>query len=496
MYDGCQPVENLVVHATRLDRSNIPQPAAGRRIRAGIKDNTLRHMVTAPDSEEFRGARHIVERLAQRGYTALLAGGCVRDLLLDEEPKDYDVATDARPETVEALFSSTRAVGKSFGVILVLLDGCDYEVATFRSESGYADGRHPDRVSFTGPEKDAQRRDFTINGMFWNPLEDRVLDFVGGREDLENEIVRTIGDPEDRFREDHLRLIRAVRFASRLGFSLDSETGHAIKRLHELINDVAAERLLEELKIILTDRHPAEALRLMDDLGLLTEIFPEIEDTKGCEQPENYHPEGDVFVHTLLAVDKLGRHPNFELTLGTLLHDVGKPEAARREGPCNFRNHTKIGERMARRVCERLRLSNRQTERVCWLVRWHLYFKDAKNMKDSTLKRLFAKDGFEQLAELHRADSLASWANLELYNYVLQKRDEIPEESIEPPRLVTGDDLIERGYEPGPAFSEILSEVRESQLEGDISTREEALELAESVAERVGAPRQKSGHTS
>ena len=450
-------------------------------------------MVQEPESPEYQGARRIVERLAQDGYTALLAGGCVRDLLLGEEPKDYDIATDARPETVESLFTRTRAIGKSFGVILVILDGCTYEVATFRSESNYADGRHPDRVSFTGPRKDAQRRDFTINGMFWNPLEDRVLDFVGGREDLENEVVRTIGDAEERFREDHLRLIRAVRFTARLGFSLAPATANSIKHLCGLINDVAAERLLQELKIILTDRHPADALRLMDELGLLTQIFPELEDARGCEQPKNYHPEGDVFVHTMLAVEKLGSYPDFELALATLLHDIGKPEASRRHGHMQFNRHSKIGEEIAADVCDRLRLSNSEKARVCWLVRRHMYFRDARKMKDSTLKKLFAKPGFDQLAGIYRADALASWGNLDAYHYVMDKRDSLTQEKIEPPKLIDGNDLIERGYQPGPSFRKILSKVRDSQLEGEVENRQQALKYAEKVASDIGAPRRDAG---
>ena len=446
-------------------------------------------MLRQPDSEEYRAAVSIVERLQEAGYRTVLAGGCVRDMLLGRKPKDYDIATEARPREVAQVFEKTVEVGRQFGVMRVLLNDREYEVATFRAESGYEDGRHPDRVEFCTPEQDAQRRDFTINGMFWDVAEGKPIDYVGGREDLRRGMVRTIGNPRDRFREDHLRLLRAVRFAARLGFELEERTREAVEELAPLVLQVAPERLAQELEVILTDEHPAAGLKLMDETGLLTELLPELSEMKGCEQPNNYHPEGDVFTHTLLAMDKLGRHPDFELALGTMLHDIGKPEAARREGACNFRNHTKIGEEMARDVCGRLRLSNRRTERVCWLVRWHLYFKDARNMKESTLKRLFAKDGFEQLAELHRADSLASWADLALYNYVMEKKEQMPEESIEPPRLVTGDDLIERGYEPGPAFGEILSEVRERQLEGDISTREEALDLAGRVAHRIGAPR-------
>lgn len=452
-------------------------------------------MVTEPDSPEYAGARRIVERLAQAGHRALLAGGCVRDVLLGNQPKDYDVATDARPETVEALFQRTRAVGRQFGVVMVQGGGYDYEVATFRSESAYTDGRHPDRVSFTGPEEDARRRDFTINGMFWDPLQDRVLDYVGGRKDLQRGVVRTIGDPDERFREDHLRLIRAVRFASRFEFRIEERTARAIRKLSHLIGEVAAERLQQELRAILTDKHPAEALRTMDELGLLKRILPEIEDTKGCEQPENYHPEGDVFVHTVLTVEKLGAHPDFELALAALLHDIGKPEASRRAGRKQFHRHSKIGEQMAAEVCDRLRLSNDEKERVCWLVRRHMYIRDARKMKDSTLKKLFATPGFDQLAELYKADALASWGNLDAYHYVMDRKESLTPEKIQPPKLIDGNDLLELGYAPGPPFGEILDRVRDSQLDGEISTRQEALDLARRTAESIGAPRREDATT-
>ncbi len=443
--------------------------------------------IQKPADQAYAGAERIVRRLREAGHRALLAGGCVRDLLRGEEPQDYDVATDARPERVEELFDQTRPVGRQFGVCLVVRDGRPYEVATFRAESGYSDGRHPDSVTFTDAERDARRRDFTINGMFWDPLEDRLLDFVGGKDDLEAGIVRAIGDPFARFGEDHLRLLRAVRFAARFGFAIEQHTRHAVEGLADLVVEVSAERLQEELRIVLTGPDPAGALRLMDELGMLTVIFPELAEARGCEQPENYHPEGDVFVHTLLTVEKLGPCPGFELAMAALLHDVGKPEASRAAGAKHFPEHSRIGRDITRRVCRRLRLSRQETERIAWLVSRHMYFKDALRMKVSTLKRLFAEPGFEQLAELHRADALASWGNLENYHYVMQRYRSMTPEEAEPPRLVTGEDLIEMGYEPGPLFGRVLEKVRDAQLEGDVTTPQEARKLARRLTQRWNA---------
>ena len=440
-------------------------------------------MIEKPNDSRYDGAERIVLRLRGAGHQALLAGGCVRDLLRGEAPQDYDVATSARPEQVEALFAVTRAVGRQFGVCVAVVDGHPYQVATFRSEGGYTDGRHPDAVAFSGAREDARRRDFTINGMFWDPVEGGVLDFVGGRADLEAGLVRAIGDPAERFSEDHLRLLRAVRFAARLGFAIEPATRRAMKTLAHLAVEVSAERLQEELRIILTDRDPAGALRLMDELGMLLVIFPELADTKGCEQPENYHPEGDVFVHTILTVEQLGPYPGFVPAMAALLHDIGKPEASRLAGPKRFPEHCPIGRDMAYEVCRRLRLPGAETERICWLVSRHLYFKDSRRMKDSTLKRLFVEPGFEQLAELHRADALASWGNLEDYDYVMARRRDMPPEEAEPEPLITGHDLIEMGFEPGPLFGEVLGGVRDAQLDGEIETPEEARALARRIAE-------------
>ncbi len=440
-------------------------------------------MIQKPIDPRYGEAAGIVRRLRRAGHRALFAGGCVRDLLRGEEPEDYDIATDATPDEVGGIFEKTVYVGREFGVCRVILGGRRYEVATFRRESAYSDGRHPDSVSFCGLRQDARRRDFTVNAMFWDPVEERLLDFVGGREDLEDGVIRAVGEPEERFREDHLRLVRAVRFAARLGFPIEPATRRAMEELASLAVEVSPERLQQELRIILTDRAPADALRLMDQVGMLTEIFPELQDAKGCEQPENYHPEGDVFVHTILTVEKLGPHPDFALAMAALLHDVGKPPAARKAGPKCFPEHSRIGAEMAEEVCRRLRLPNRETERIRWLVKRHLYFKDARNMRESTLKRLFAEPGFEQLAQLHRADALASWGRLDDYEYVMRRKRQMPPQEAKPPRLVTGDDLIEMGYRPGPLFGEVLEKVRDAQLEGEVASREQALELARRTAE-------------
>ncbi len=351
-------------------------------------------MIHTPTDPHYRGAERVVRRLQRAGHQAVLAGGCVRDLLRGERPQDYDVATSARPPQVEALFEQSETVGRRFGVCQVHLDGRVYEVATFRREWGYSDGRHPDGVEFCEAEEDARRRDFTVNAMFYDPVAEELTDYVGGQADLQAGLLRAVGEPEARFREDHLRLVRAVRFAVRLGFEIEPATRAAIERLAPLTVQVSAERLSEELRLILTGPRPAEALRLMDALGMLRHVFPELETAKGCQQPPNYHPEGDVFVHSLLALEKLPPDADFELALAALFHDVGKPEAARNaEDAMLFPNHWDIGACLAEGVCRRLKLSRHQTERVCWLVRRHMYFMDAPRMKESTLKRLFAEPG-------------------------------------------------------------------------------------------------------
>ncbi len=442
----------------------------------------------AEKNNGYAGAVTIVRRLNEAGHRAVFAGGCARDMLLGVAPKDYDIATSASPGQVEDLFDNTKAVGREFGVILVILDGRSYEVATFRSEIGYSDGRRPDSVRFADIHKDAQRRDFTVNGMYYDPLGEELIDNVGGRRDLENRLLRTIGNPEHRFREDHLRLMRAVRFATRLDMELERETERALKQLSHLAARVAPERLCDELRIILTDRAPAAALRLMDRLGLLSVVFPELDACRGCEQPKNYHPEGDVFVHTLLTVEKLGPYPDFETAMAALLHDIGKPEACR-DTPNKFPEHERIGADLAKRVCRRLRMTKKETDRIAWLVKRHMYFKDAAHMKDSTLRRLFAEDGFEQLCELARADALASWGRTGHIDYVLKKRSALSKEELTPQPLINGHDLMARGLRPGPVLGEVLEHVFDAQLEGEILTREQALQKALQYAEEIGAGR-------
>ncbi len=445
-------------------------------------------MIRRPDSPQYRTTERIVRRLQQAGHQALLAGGCVRDLVLGHAPKDYDVATSASPQQVQELFPDTQAVGKAFGVILVIAHGRSHEVTTFRTEHGYADGRHPDGVAFAGIEQDALRRDFTVNGMYWDPVSGKLIDLVGGQDDLRAGLLRAIGDPEQRFREDYLRILRAVRFAARYGLRIEPRTRRALERLAGLVREVAPERVQQELRIMLTDREPARAMRVMDALGVLRHLFPELEDAKGCPQPDNYHPEGDVFVHSILTVEKLGPYPKFVLAMAALLHDVGKPEASRRTEPKRFAEHERIGRQMSRVICRRLRLPRSETDTICWLVHRHMYFKDARKMKQSTLKRLFSEPGFEQLAKLHHADALASWGNLDDYDYVLEKRRAIPAEAINPRPLMNGHDLIKRGYKPGPVFRRILDAVREMQLQGELSTRQQALSEAQRLAREMHAP--------
>ena len=454
-----------------------------------------------------QAAISVVRTLRERGHQAFLVGGCVRDLLLGREPADYDVATDATPRDVMRIFPETYAVGAQFGVVLVPVDGLTLhdleraaldthdtpveaakhkaiEVATFRSDGLYTDGRHPDEVRFSRTaEEDVQRRDFTINGLLLDPLdpafqpEGRVLDYVGGRADLENGIIRTIGEPDRRFAEDKLRMLRAVRFAARFGYTIDPQTMSAIQRLAPQIHQVSRERIREELTKMLTEGHAKRAFELLDQSGLLHEVLPEIEKMKGVEQPPQYHPEGDVFVHTLLLLEKLPAGVSRTLAWGALLHDVGKPPTfLRAPDRIRFDRHVEVGVAMARDICHRLRMSNDDTEHILALVKNHMRFADTPGMKASTMKRFLRLPQFDEHLELHRIDSLSSHANLSLYELVRQKREDTPAEEIRPEPLITGDDLIALGHRPGPIFREILSTVEDQQLEGAITSREAALE--------------------
>jgi len=449
-------------------------------------------------------ATNIVRELRSRGFQAYLAGGCVRDTLLGLAPTDYDVATDATPTEVMRIFPETWAVGAQFGVVLVPLrtpnqakegsaghpaesrsvvpsEHPNYiEVATFRNDGTYTDGRHPDRVSYSkDPQEDVQRRDFTINGLLMDPLEgSRVLDFVGGREDLKAGIIRAIGDPKSRFAEDKLRMLRAVRFSARFGYAIEPTTFAAIQGMAPGIQQVSRERVRDELTKMLTEGHARRAFELLDATGLLREVLPEVDRMKGVEQPPEFHPEGDVWIHTLLLLEKLPPGCARALAWGALLHDVGKPPTFRvAPDRIRFDGHVEVGTRMAEAICYRLHFSNEDTRQIAALVANHMRFADAERMKESTLKRFLRLPRFDEHLELHRIDCLSSHGNLALYDFVRERLRQTPEEEIRPKPLLTGDDLIGLGYRPGPQFREILSVVEDAQLEGTLHHKEEALDF-------------------
>ncbi|HTS13781.1 MAG TPA: CCA tRNA nucleotidyltransferase [Candidatus Limnocylindrales bacterium] len=432
------------------------------------------------NAREF--ANDICRRLRAEGYQAYLVGGCVRDILLGREPVDYDVATDATPDRVEEIFPDSVNVGAKFGVIIVMADSLQVEVATFRSDVGYSDGRHPDKVEYAKtPAEDVQRRDFTINALLLDPETNDVLDFVGGRDDLSAGIIRAIGRAEQRFSEDKLRMIRAVRFAARFRYAIEARTFSAITHLAPEIRQVSRERIRDELTKLLTEGAARRAFELLDDTGLLPEVLPEIAKMKGVEQPPQFHPEGDVWTHTLLMLNELPAGVSPTLAWGVLLHDVGKPPTFRpASGPgtrIRFDEHVEVGTRMAEEICRRLRFSNDDTEQVAALVANHLRFKDVPQMKPSTLKRFVRLNRFEEHLELHRLDCLASHRNLQNYEFVRRFLAETPPEEVKPPRLLTGEDLKAMGYAPGPQYKKMLDAVEEAQLDGRVTNRDQALNL-------------------
>jgi poly(A) polymerase len=455
----------------------------------------------------------IIRTLRDRGHQAYLVGGCVRDLLLGREPADYDVATDAIPDEVMLIFPETYAVGAQFGVVLVptpdpqdksvissadetsqsevssesrnllfagsdaILEARPVEVATFRSDVGYSDGRHPDQVRFSpDPREDVQRRDFTINGLLFDPLNDELLDYVGGRKDLEAKIIRAIGDPALRFAEDKLRMLRAVRFAARFGYAIEPATMAAIQEYGAQIHQVSRERVRDELTKMLIEGHARLAFELLDETGLLREVLPEIEAMKGVEQPPEFHPEGDVFVHSMLLLENLPRPCPPTLAWGGLLHDVGKPPTFRRAPDrIRFDSHVDVGVKMAEAICRRLRFSNDDMEQILALVDHHMRFGEVEKMKASTFKRFVRLPRFEEHLELHRLDCTASHRKLRMYDYTRQKISELTPEAIHPKPLVSGDDLVAAGYRPGPQFKEILSAVEDAQLEGNLYSKDQAM---------------------
>src|SRR5947209_8226312 len=434
-------------------------------------------------------ANSICDTLRRSGYQALLVGGCVRDLLLGREPADYDVTTDATPEEVSALFPESIAVGAQFGVILVPRDGLKVEVATFRSDVGYSDGRHPDRVVYSKtPQEDVQRRDFTINGLLMRHDSSEVLDYVGGQGDLKAKIIRAIGEPDRRFTEDKLRMMRAVRFAARFGFEVEAETFRAIRPHVGEIQQVSPERLREELTKMLTEGAARQAFELLDETWLLQQVLPEIAAMKGVEQPPQFHPEGDVWIHTRMMLEGLPKDASPTLAWGVLLHDVGKPptfqSAAQTGDRIRFNNHVEVGVRMTEAIGRRLRVSNEDTEQILALVVNHMKFGAVEKMRASTLKRFVQLPLFEEHLALHRLDCLSSHRQLDSYEFVRRFLEVTPPEQVRPERLLTGDDLQTLGFRPGPLFSEIMRALEDAQLEGQIATREEAKKY---VLSRFGA---------
>ena len=426
-------------------------------------------------------ATEVARRLQQAGHTAYFAGGCVRDELLGLDPHDYDIATSAKPAEVQKLFPHTQAVGAHFGVILVMEHGRAFEVATFRSDHEYIDGRRPEMVTFSTPEEDADRRDFTINGMFHDPVADKFIDFVGGQADLKSRTLRAIGDPAARFREDKLRLLRAIRFAARLDYQIEPATWDAIRVHAADIHAVSAERIREELVKIIAHPNRVRGFDLLDQSGLLKEILPEIEKLKGCEQPPQFHPEGDVFVHTRAMLELLPPDAPATTALAVLFHDIGKPTTFRYhadEDRIRFSGHDRVGAAMTEKLMDRLRFSRHDIERVAEAVRQHMVFKDVQNMRTAKLKRFMAREGFAEELELHRVDCQSSHGALDNFDFLKTKAEEFASEPLIPPPFLTGRDLIDLGWKPGPHFGPILEAIQTAQLEGTLTTPEEALAWA------------------
>jgi len=417
----------------------------------------------------------VVKRLREAGYESYLAGGCVRDMLLGKSPQDYDITTNAQPENIRELFSQTIPVGAQFGVMLVILDGEQFEVAAFRHDGPYLDGRHPTDVRYGTLEEDILRRDFTVNGMVYDPIADRIIDIVEGRKDLDGRTIRAIGNPYERFEEDRLRMIRAVRFAASLGFTIEERTFEAIRQLAKTVTDISWERIGEEITRILTEGGARKGFELLDATDLLQALVPEIEAMKGVEQSPDYHPEGDVFQHTMLLLNHLER-PSETLAYGCLLHDVAKPLCVRRDGDrLTFYGHTEKGAEVAEEILKRLKRSRATWERVAYLVHNHLRHTQAPNMRLSTLKRFLGEEGIDELLELARIDALSSNGNLEYYEFCKNKQSELKAEEIHPEPFLRGRDLIAMGFHPGPIFQKILRQVEESQLGGELNSREEAV---------------------
>ena len=422
-------------------------------------------------------ATRIVRRLHDAGCSAFWVGGCVRDFLLGRTPGDYDIATSALPEQIEKLFPHTVAVGRKFGVMVVVEEGLHFQVATFRAEADYRDGRRPETVVFADARADAERRDFTINGLFYDPLTEKLHDWVGGEADLRAKIIRTIGVSDERFAEDHLRLLRAVRFAAQLDFAIEPQTFAAIQTHAAIIKTISAERIRDELLKLFSPPHAARGLELLRTSGLLEPILPEIAATITCEQSPDYHPEGSVFQHLCLMLEKLPPDAPPSLPWAVLLHDVAKPVTASRDpqtGSIHFYEHERIGAQMAGQILERLRFPRKQIEEIVTAVRFHMQFKDAPQMRKATLRRLLLRETFPLELALHRLDCLGSHGQLDIYDFLVAQDAALAQQPEIHPPLLTGADLIALGVKPGPAMGALLAEIREKQLADEIKTPDEA----------------------
>ncbi len=432
----------------------------------------------------------IIKRLKESGFEAYFVGGMVRDILLGREIKDIDIATNALPEEVIRIFPGSRMVGARFGVVIVTLESFNYEIATFRTDGEYIDGRRPESVRFTNVNEDVFRRDFTVNGMLLDPITDKITDLVEGRKDLKKKTVRAIGDPQKRFTEDKLRMLRAVRFAACLEFEIDKKTLSAVKKLADKINIVSRERIKEEINLILISGFAGRGFKLLDECGLLAQILPDISAMKGVKQPPDFHPEGDVFTHTKKMLEYLKKDCSVELALGALLHDVAKPVTYSVSDRIRFNNHPERGAEMAENICRGLRYPESTVKQVSALVKNHLRFKDVQNMKLSTFKKFVGLNKFDEHLELHRLDCVSSHSRLDNYNFTLEKIRNMKPEDIDPPKLINGNDLINAGYSPGPEFKNIIEYITELQLNGKIKTKEEAMNI---VQKRFNAGNMDSG---
>jgi len=435
-------------------------------------------------------AKRAVVRLQTAGFTAYWAGGCVRDYLMGLTPKDYDIATNATPAQVSALFPGSCEVGKAFGVVRAPIEDAEIEVATFRKDESYKDGRRPESVSFTDPKTDAERRDFTINAMFYDPVTDKYLDFVGGQNDISARLVRCVGKPADRFAEDHLRMLRAVRFASVLDFSLEPETAAAIKVCANLVTRISGERVGDELSRILTEsKRAGDAIMMMDELRLLQVLLPEAHAMKGVEQPPAFHPEGDVFRHTVAALN-LMKSPSIQLAWSVLLHDVGKPmTAVQHPERIRFNGHDEQGAEIAGRILERLRFSSDDTQAICYSIRNHMHFLEVRNMRRSKLRRLIGAPTFAIELELHRLDCLASHGDLANWQFLVDVQKQMADEPVLPPPWVTGNDIMHLGVPHGPEIGAWKQKAYDAQLEGRFQNRDETLKWLESEMMRENRER-------